>query len=220
MVARLGDPPARLPSDPPTCTWTAGQAKVRVYHEHPDRDPLAPRTCGPVARLDPHVRDRHQQPRIDPGGRGAVYLADDLATALAEVFEQWPEVRICPQTRAVWARPAADVPLLDLTGDGALAIGAVGTLVWGDEPRRRTQRWARRAYEHYPHLAGIRYHAAHQGGGAVVLWERAPRVHPAQGGDRASWTVWSRVRVALAGQGRRPQRITAEGCPRCETSRL
>jgi hypothetical protein len=38
------------------------------------------------------------------------------------------------------AAPAAEVTLLDLAGDGALSIGAVGTLGSGNEPRRLTQR--------------------------------------------------------------------------------
>jgi len=155
---------------------------IRVYHDHPLRPALGARTFGPAGRLDPHVRDRRRQPREAPDGRGAIYLATDLATALAEVFgEQRPQVGICPHTRAVWARPEHDVQLLDLTGDGAMAIGAVGTLTWGDEPRRRTQRWARRIYEQYARLGGVRYRTAHQGGEAVVLWDRAPRLHAAVG---------------------------------------
>ena len=45
---------------------------------------MTPRTYGPLNRFDPHVRDRHQRPREDPQGRGVLYLAHDLGTALAE----------------------------------------------------------------------------------------------------------------------------------------
>ena len=190
---------------------------VRVYHEHPHQDGLAPRTFGPLHRFDPHVRDQRRRPREDPQGRGVVYLAHDLATALAEAYSgQWPEVGVCPHARAGWVRPAAAIRLLDLTGDGALAIGAVGTIATGDEPRRRTQRWARRIYEQYAHLDGIRYHAAHQGGEAVVLWERAPALDRPAGGDRSLWAVWPYVVMALAGQRRYPVRVA--GCPACLTS--
>ncbi len=189
---------------------------VRVYHEQPGPDGIASRTFGPLARFDPHVRDAHQHPREDPQGRGVRYLAANLATALAESYPgQWPEVSICPHTRAAWVCPPAPVVLLDLSGEGALAIGATGTLQWGDEPRRRTQRWGRRIYEQYSHLEGIRYQAAHQGGECAVLWERAPTLQRLPGGDRRLWAVWSRVVTALAGQRRTPQRIEATECTRC-----
>ena len=216
MVARLGDPPARLPADPPTWTW-AGRALVRVYHEHPSRDGMAYRTYGPTGRFDPHVRGRRHRARVDPTGRGVLYLAADLGTALAEAYPgQWPEVAICPHTRAAWVRPSARVRVLDLTASGAIAIGAVGTFAWGDEPRTRTQRWGRRIYEQYERLDGIRYRAVHQGGESFALWERAAPTLPASGGDRRLWAVWSRVVVALANQRRLPRRISASDCRRCQ----
>lgn len=189
---------------------------VRVYHERPGHDGMAPRTFGPLARFDPHVRDAHQRPREDTQGRGVLYLAANLATALAESYpEQWPEVSICPHARATWVCPPVPLALLDLAGEGALAIGAPGVLQWGDEPRRRTQRWGRRIYEQYGHLDGIRYQAAHQGGECAVLWERAPTLQRLPGGDRRLWAVWSRVVTALAGQRRTPRRIEAAECRRC-----
>jgi len=194
---------------------------VRVYHEEPHHNGLTPRTFGPLARFDPHVRDTHQRPRSDPQGRGVLYLAADLATALAESYpEQWPEVSICPHARAAWVHPPTPITLLDLTGEGALAIGATGTLQWGAEPRRRTQRWGRRIYEQYLSLDGIRYQAASQAGECVVLWERAPALHPLPGGDRRLWAVWSRVVIALAGQRRTPRRIAATDCERCHETGL
>jgi len=96
-----------------------------------------------------------------------------------------------------------------------MAIGAVGTLAWGDESVRRTQRWGRRIYEQYGHLDGILYHAAHQGGEAIALWERAPKLEPARGGDRKLWALWPYVEVALAGQRRFPRRIAAADCHDC-----
>ncbi len=189
---------------------------VRVYHEGHAQEPFAPRTFGPLARFDPHVRDGRQRAREDPQGRGVLYLAADLGTALAESYPgQWPEVSICLHARAAWLSPPTAIPLLDLSGDGALAIGATGPLEWGDEPRRRTQRWARRIYEQYGALDGIRYRAAHQGGECVVLWERAPALQGSPGGDRSLWAVWSRVVVALAGQRRAPRRVAASDCSRC-----
>lgn len=216
MVAKLGDPPPKLPANPPTWQWREQQPMIRVYHEDPHHDGLAPRTFGPLARFDPHVRDGHQNPREDPQHRSALYLAADLATALAESYPgQWPEVLICPNTRAAWMCPPKSIGLLDLSGDGALAIGAPGTLQWGNEPRRRTQRWGRRIHEQYQDLDGIRYQAAHQGGECVVIWERAPALHRLPGGDRRLTAVWAHVIMALAGQGRKPRRIAAANCERC-----
>lgn len=194
---------------------------VRVYHENPGRDPLGPRTFGPLGRFDPHVRDSRQRPHEDRHGRGVLYLAAALDTALAEAYpEQWPEVSICPHARAAWLRPSTPIDLLDLTGNGAMAIGAVGTLQWGDEPRRRTQRWSRRIYEQYTHLDGIRYNAAHQGGESVVLWERAPALERPVGGDRTLWAVWSRAVFALASQRRTARRILPADCERCRQAGL
>lgn len=216
MVATLSDPPATLPADPPRWRWRELQPMVRIYHEHPNHDGLGPRTYGPLGRFDPHVRDHHQRPREDPHGRGVLYLAAALDTALAEAYpQQWPEVSICPHTRAAWMRPRTPIDLLDLTGNGAIAIGAIGTLQWGDEPRRRTQRWGRRIYEQYPHLDGIHYRAAHQGGESIALWERAPELGRLLGGDRKLWAIWSWVVFALASQRRTARRIAPADCERC-----
>ena len=190
---------------------------LRVYHEHPSRDGLAPRTYGPLARFDPHVRDRHQRPREDPNSRGVLYLARDLETGLAEAFpDQWPEVRICPYAAASWLRPSVPIRLLDLTGNGAMAIGAVGTVAWGNEPRRRTQRWGRRIYEQYPTLDGIFYNGAHQGGESVALWDRAPALELQPGGVSKLWAVWPHVVIALSRQGRYPRRTAAARCNACK----
>jgi hypothetical protein len=219
VVAPLTDPPAVLPADPDEWIWPAGVPFVRIYHEHPHHDGLQPRTFGPLHRFDPHVRDRRQQPREDPHGRGVLYLARDLRTALAEAFSgQTPEVAICPHARAGWVAPATPLRLLELTGDGAMAIGAVGTIATGAEPRRRTQRWARRIYEQYAHLDGIHYRGAHQGGEAVALWDRAPALDRLSGGDRTLWAVWPRVAVALAAQRRYPRRLGAADCGACHTA--
>lgn len=146
-----------------------------------------------------------------------IYLADSLTTALAEAYpDQMPDVGICARSRAVWLETEEPVSLLDITGDGAMAIGAVGTLQWGDEPRRRTQRWGRRIYEQYDHLAGIHYAGAHQGGRCVALWERgAAGLRIRDGADQALWAIWSRIIVAFAGQGRRPRHKPDVACAGC-----
>lgn len=197
---------------------------VRIYHDHPHRPPVRARTFGPLNRFDPHVRDRRQRARQQVDGRGVNYVAVDLACALAEAFpEQWPEVAICPGRRAVLVAPAGPVPLLDLAGDGALKIGAVGTLGSGNESRRLTQRWGRAIYEDLPSLAGIRYRGAHQGGLAIAIWERAGLLRtelgtPGDGYALADPPLRDRVTVALAAQGRYTHVIRTKDCRLCEES--
>ena len=200
---------------------------MRVFHAHPDpaRAPRLARTYGPVARFDPHIRDARQQPRVQPDGRGVVYLGDTIRCGLAEAFpEQWPEVRICPNQRAVQAAPQRPATLLDLTGDGAMAIGAVGTLGSGNEPRRLTQRWGRAIYEDLTELDGVQYRAAHQGGLSIAIWERVGELHVRPGtpvdGLALSGPLAARVTAALAGQGRRPVWVDAADCQRCRGAGL
>lgn len=199
--------------------WAPHRTAVRVYHEHPGRPPLAARTWGPLGRFDPHVPDRRGFPLEQADGRGVVYLADELDCALAEAFPDQPEeVRVCPGMRAVLAHPEGHLMLLDLTGNGALAIGAVGTLAWGDEPRRLTQKWGRAIYEDLPECHGIRYRSAHQGGLAVVCWDRwCTWLHSVQGSDLALLddVMLGRVIVALAAQGRALAPIGRADCRRC-----
>jgi RES domain-containing protein len=228
MVTLLRPPrrPLPEPRSKHIWTWRANDLMIRVYHEHPHRSPLRARTYGPLQRFDPHITDRHRRPREQRDGRGVNYLAETLGCALAEAFpDQSPEVAICPGLRAVSASPVASVTLLDLTGDGAMRIGAVGTLGAGNEPRRLTQRWARAIYEDFPHLAGVRYRDAHQGGTAVAVWERAgmlrgPASSVTRGPALLDPGMNERVIVALADQGRYPVRMVAADCRRCrEASR-
>jgi hypothetical protein len=153
------------------------------------------------------------------------YLGDTLGCGLAEAFPgQWPEVRICPNHHAAQAAPCQPVELLDLTGDGAMAIGGVGTLGSGNEPRRLTQRWARAIYEDLPNLAGVLYRGAHQGGTSVAVWERAGELQTRPGipadGQALSGPLAARVTVALARQGRRPVWIAAASCEDCRKAGL
>jgi hypothetical protein len=59
-------------------------------------------------------------------------------------------VEICPNRYLMVAESSAPALLLDVSGDGAMRIGAVATLGSGNEKRRTTQRWARRIYEDLP----------------------------------------------------------------------
>jgi hypothetical protein len=112
------------------------------------------------------------------------------------------------------------VGLLDLTGDGAMKIGALTTLGSGNEPRRLTQRWARAIYEDAPAASGVRYRGAHQGGIAVAIWDRAGELAVFPGmSDRGDPlmipAMLSRIEVALAAQGRYARVISQRDCPDC-----
>lgn len=228
MVVQLGPPrrPLPDPGDDFHWEWAPHQWFVRVFHAHPRRHPLDPRTWGPVGRFDPHVRDARQRPRDQPDGRGVIYLAENLSTALAEGLPGRSRPRVCPNRHAIRVAPTRTTALLDLTGNAAMKIGAVATLGSGDEPRRKTQRWARRIYEDLPRYQGVLYRGAHQGGLCIALWDRAPAldVHPttpAPLGDRLlDPGMDARTRVALADQGRIMVRTQAERCAACREAGL
>jgi hypothetical protein len=227
VVAALGPPTRPLPSDDlPTWTWSPTRKLIRVYHAHPAYSGRQHRLFGPLNRFDHQIRDGHQQPKVQPDGRGVIYLAENLGTALAEAFQsQGVEVGVCPNMRAVAMAPVTPTDLLDLTGDGLMKIGALAGLASGYYARRLTQRWGRAVYEDLEAYAGIRYRGAHQNGLCVVGWERTGPLafdpaddHPLDG------PLWDRLTVALADQGRTALKIDVLDCPDCQrdgtTSRL
>ena len=84
---------------------------------------------------------------------------------------------------------------------------------------RLTQRWGRAIYEDLEGFAGIRYRGAHQNGICVAGWERQSEplaFDPAEDFSLRSKTLWGRVVVALADQGRVAKRITVSACPTCQ----
>lgn len=220
--------PARPLPDPDAqfdWVWRPGEEMRRVYHRHPGRPPLQPRTYGPIdSRWDPHKYTTGRRPREQRDGRGVLYLAEDLACALAEVFpEQRDVVQICPNLFSVTATPTADVRLLDLTGDGAMFIGAYTTLGSGGESRALTQAWAQAIYEDLSGFAGVRYRASHQGGIAVATWDRAPALDPVgpPAGDRlVSRRMRPHVERALDRQGRALEIVPTWECDDCVAAGL
>lgn len=222
MVAPLESPQRPLPDDDlPNWVWTPGEKLVRVYHVHPAHAGRQHRVFGPLNRFDQQVRDRRQRPKIQPDGRGVIYLAETLGTALAEAFQhEGVEVGVCPNMRAVAMSPLTAIELLDITGAGVMKIGAVAGLASGAYPRRLTQRWGRAIYEDLPRFAGVRYRGAHENGICLAAWERTgPLVfEPAEDFSLRSRTLWGRVLVALADQGRASERIAVSDCWTCRSN--
>lgn len=220
MVAPLGSPKRPLQDDRlPVWTWAAHQQLLRVYNVHPDHSGRQHRLFGPLNRFDQHIRDRHQRPKAQPDGRGVIYLAETLGTALAEAFqEQGVDVGVCPNMRAVAMASSSPIDLLDITGDGVMKIGAVAGLASGAYPRRITQRWGRAIYEDLDGFAGIRYRGAHQNGICVAGWERTGPLafDPAEDFSLRSKALWGRVVVALGNQGRAAMRIPVGACTTCQ----
>jgi len=217
VVKPLGTPERPLPdAGLPSWAWRPAQKLLRVYHAHPKHSGRQHRVFGPLNRFDQHIRDRRQRPKQQPDGRGVIYLAETLGTALADAFQdQGVEVGVCPNMRAVAMAPSSTVELLDITGAGAMKIGAVAGLASGAYPRRLTQRWGRAIYEDLRTLAGIRYRGAHQNGICVAAWERTGSLvfDTAQDFALRSKQLWNRVVLALADQGRNTERVSAGRAP-------
>ncbi|MDV7090324.1 RES family NAD+ phosphorylase [Rhodococcus opacus] len=154
----------------------------RIYHPSPHTpDGITHRTFGPLHRLDPHLPGPGGAPRECPEGRSVLYVAGNVATAVGEVFGDYPAAAVCPRYRVALLRPTAPVAVLDLRGQGAaMRIGALPSLATGDYPRPRTQAWARAIYEDQPvarqRIRGVYYNAAHSNGPALALWNTESRI--------------------------------------------
>lgn len=163
------------------------------------------RQFGPLARLDPHRVPADGRPAPDPDGLSVLYVAGNLATAIGEVFGDYPEAQVCPQHRIALLYPTTPLTLLDLRSQGAaMQIGALPSLATGDYPRARTQEWARAIYEdqpvHQKTIQGVYYSAAHTGGPALTLWDTAGQIRVVDHPDRQDFAlndpgIWPRIQT-------------------------
>ena len=213
MVSALPSP-VRPISGGSTYSWDpANGPMTRIYHSDAlSQDGLKRRQFGPLERFDHHTPD-HAAPAVDPDGRSILYMAPSLGTCGAEVFGDSREANICASFRAIVALPSRTALLQELVGPPVMAIGALIGLSTGDVPRTRSQEWAQAIYEDHParvEVEGVHYLAAHDGQGAIALWDRAPTLeialHPDGGLADVPLTfppVWRRLLSAtLAEQGR------------------
>lgn len=131
------------------------------------------RTFGPLrtARFDPHPPNCGTHP-----GRGVSYAALDVATAVAEVFQQTRTVRAASDVRLTAWTPTRPLRLLDLSGDWALHNGASHSLYAA--PRRTCRNWSRAIRGTWPDLDGLWAPSTMTGQSVVALYEHAADSFP------------------------------------------
>lgn len=145
----------------------------RIYKrggDHPTRwNEL--RYYGPtISRFDHHLLNEDGKPHTQ--SRGIVYLAGDIPTALAEVYQGNRTVdRKRDQPWLVSFELASDLTLLDLTDTFAVQTGASMKLISG--ARIHGQNWARGFYSIYGNIHGIFYLSSMTNRPVIALNERA-----------------------------------------------
>lgn len=177
---RLRELPPSLLSIP------AGTNVVRIYRrggEHPTVWNRL-RYFGPTgARFDHHLRDEDGHAHTQE--RGILYLATDIATSLAEVFQASRTIdREGDKPWLVTFQLASDVSLLNLTDTFCVQAGGSMKLVSG--PKVYAQNWSRAFYDCYEEIYGIYYLSSLTNRPVIALYEHgldvapfpdSPRVH-------------------------------------------
>lgn len=151
------------PTDLPLWTIAAGSGRfARPFGEM--------RTYGPrrTARFDPHP-----EPPGAASGELVLYAARDLPTVIAERYQRRRAVDLSEAARPVvysWFATRA-LRLLDLTGPGALRLGASHAINTG--PRAVCRSWARALRSAWPEADGLRYSSSMTGRECLALWAPA-----------------------------------------------
>jgi hypothetical protein len=132
------------------------------------------RTFGPraSARFDPHPLPAGNHPEC-----GVLYAAQELATALAEVFQttRLVNTRAGAPYLTSWT-PTRPLRLLDLTDTWALRNHASAALVAAPRPTCRS--WARAIHARWPELDGLHAPSTMTGTATIALWQRAQNSMP------------------------------------------
>lgn len=181
-MSKLPEPPTadklRHSLEPDLEVLPEGTLLFRIYFvgtRHPSSwDEF--RHFGPVrtARFDHHPEPARIHEEV-----GILYLAAEVKTCLAEVFQEGRTV----DTRSgePWLaafRLTSDVPLLTLRGDWPTRAGASMNINSG--PRPRCRRWSRSIHEAYSQAKGLLYASSmHANRAAIALYERAHDSIPA-----------------------------------------
>ncbi len=171
--------PVRLKRLPPSLvSLSAGTFLHRIYRrgsDHPARWREF-RHYGPTpARFDHHEWDETGGAHVQ--ARGILYLATDIPTALAEVFQERRNVnRARMRPWLVTFKLANDLSLLDLTGTFCVRAGGSMKLVSG--PPIFAQNWSRAFYECDEDIHGLFYPSSLTNRPVIALYERALSVNP------------------------------------------
>jgi RES domain len=176
VVDKLGEPPAHWSTEPIALEIASGTTFIRLHdpvasrsNPFPVVDPAEQRAAGPFHRFD-HHNPAHPE-------RSVAYGAARLSGALAEVYGATRVIDRLATMHVGFFAPSRAVRLIDLRGQGALAIGATGELTTTPD-RDLSQRWARWLYERYRWARGVTYEGRYAGCLCVAMWDRAPLVRP------------------------------------------
>lgn len=164
-------PPADLSARTPA--WAVGPSPLWQVADSRGRYPAAfgqMRSFGPLssARFDPHP----EPPAISPT-EAVLYAAQTLLTALAERFQHNREIRReDPAAPVVYGwQPIRPLHLIDLTGVGAMALGAAHAI--SGYRKDVCRRWARAIRAAWPDADGLLYASAMTEQPCVALWAPA-----------------------------------------------
>lgn len=151
----------------------AGARLHRIYKRGGDYPSLwnAFRYFGPTgARFDHLITDKHGRAWLQE--RGILYLATDITTCIAEVFQDRRAVN--RTNEAPWLvsmELASDLTLLNLTDTFCVQAGASMKLVSG--PTLYAQNWSRGFYDCYAEIQGLYYPSSLTNRPVMALYERA-----------------------------------------------
>jgi hypothetical protein len=158
---------------PSLLTVHAGTRLHRIYERGGDYPTLwnAFRYFGPTdARFDHHLPDDDGHGRVQE--RGVLYLATDITTAIAEVFQDRRSVnRGNGDPWSVSFVLASELTLLNLTD--TFCVQAGGSMKLTSGPTMYSQNWARSFYECYADIQGIYHPSSLTNRPILTLYERA-----------------------------------------------
>jgi hypothetical protein len=153
------------------CVLVEGDAIVWHIYKRAGRYPARwDEFCqyGPVdARFDHHLSPAHVQTR------GILYVAYDIATCIAEVYQR---TRVIERRRdepwLVAYAPERTLTVLDLTSSWPTRAGA--SMLVNDGPRAFTRAWSQAIYSAYATIDGLLYASSmYRHRPCIALYERA-----------------------------------------------
>lgn len=157
-----------LPEEPPEFELAIGRPVVRIFNPAWggwDQQ----RFFGPVENTR---FDHHPPPPRMHETFSVWYAASSLRGAVAEAFGRTGAVERRVERRIVLAEVRRPLRLLDLVGVSARALGLTQEAAAGTD-YELTRRWARRLYESYPFLHGLRWRGREVGSRNYLLDDRA-----------------------------------------------